>query len=170
LIFQDLRPKGVQTLFSILQKSGASQDPDNNCRPMHDPKTISTLGTRRVNPIFMKSFWNFTRLAILSVVTTACSTQALATCPNTKKDSVSTNVKPATLKGGESAELQVLNMQCGRCAAKVRKALREDLKFEQVNVDLDAKKATLACPAGQNCDLARAIKTLNEMGYATTRL
>ena len=118
----------------------------------------------------MKSVLKFTQLAILSVAAAACSTQALATCPTTDKAPVSTDVKPATLKGGESAELQVLNMHCGRCAAKVRKALREELKFEQVSVDLDAKKATLSCPAGQNCDLARAIKTLNDMGYATTRL
>jgi copper chaperone CopZ len=112
---------------------------------------------------------------LLSLVTlllsSACATKALATCPTGDKAPVNASVQPASLKGGESANLEVLNMHCGRCTAKVRKALREDFKFEEVKVDLDSKRASLSCPAAQkSCDLGAAIQALNDLGYATKRL
>jgi copper chaperone CopZ len=100
-----------------------------------------------------------------------CATTSSATCPTGEKAPVNASVQPATLKGGESANLEVLNMHCGRCTAKVRKALREDFKFDQVSVDLESKRAGLSCPAAQkSCDLGAAIQALNDLGYATKRL
>ncbi len=56
----------------------------------------------------------------------------------------------------------VEGMSCGKCAARVTKAIQQNLPEARVEVDLDAKLVTVSPPAQDPAALARVI---GEAGY-----
>ncbi len=63
---------------------------------------------------------------------------------------------------GAKTIFAVEGMSCGKCAARVTKAIQQAAPGAEVQVDLDKAEVTVAPPAGDPAALARVI---TEAGY-----
>jgi copper chaperone CopZ len=101
-------------------------------------------------------------------LTLALSFSAYADCVETEKsahaESPLKNLSVAQASSSNTASFKVSKMSCGKCAAKIRKALETDLGLKDVDVDLTTKTVKVLCPTGA-CAVEKISQSIAGAGY-----
>ncbi len=100
--------------------------------------------------------------------TLVLSVSAFADCAEAEK-SAKTDSPLKTLTASQpastnTASFKISKMSCGKCAAKIRKALQSDLGLQDVEVDLETKTVKVLCPTG-GCGVDKISQSLAGAGY-----
>jgi copper chaperone CopZ len=78
--------------------------------------------------------------------------------------SIARAVASNTNNAGDKMQIKVPKMVCMSCAAKIRKALRDDLKLQDITFDIENKTVSFPCPADK-CSSEKVAISLDKIGY-----